>query len=122
MKKTAKSTYEKFIEDDDQRELLDKEYKELLLSELLIAAMEHDHLSVRKLASAAGVSPTIIQGLRSGTKTNITIDTLSKILDAVGYQIIFTPKIETHPLSSGSSSRITGSTSTTEGNHARPRL
>ena len=92
MKKKAKSTYEEFIEDDEQQALLDKEYKELLLSELLMAAMEHDHISVRKLASAAGVSPTIIQGLKSGSKTNITIDTLSKILDAVGYQIIFAPK------------------------------
>jgi transcriptional regulator with XRE-family HTH domain len=94
MKKKAKSTYEEFIEDHEQRTLLDKEYKELLLSELLIAAMEHDHISVRKLASAAGVSPTIIQGIRSGSKTNITIDTLSKILDAVGYQIVFAPKHE----------------------------
>jgi len=95
MKKKVKSTYEEFIEDDEQRALLDKEYKELLLSELLIAAMEHDHISVRKLASAAGVSPTIIQGLRSGSRANITIDTLSKILDAVGYQIVFAPKHET---------------------------
>lgn len=92
MKKKVKSTYEELIEDDEQKALLDKEYKELLLSELLMAAMEHDHVSVRKLASAAGVSPTIIQGLKSGSKTNITIDTLSKILDAVGYQIIFSPK------------------------------
>jgi transcriptional regulator with XRE-family HTH domain len=94
MKRKAKSTYEEFIEDDEQKDLLDKEYKELLLSELLIAAMGHDHISVRKLASAAGVSPTIIQGLRSGSRANITVDTLSKILDAVGYQIIFTPKHE----------------------------
>lgn len=95
MKKKAKSTYDKFIEDDEQKALLDKEYKELLLSELLIAVMEHNHISVRKLATAAGVSPTIIQGLKSGSKTNITIDTLSRILDAVGYQIIFRPKIKT---------------------------
>lgn len=95
MKKNNKSTYEEFIEDEEQRALLDREYKELLLSELLIAAMEHDHISVRKLAAAAGVSPTIIQGLRSGSRANITIDTLSKILDAVGYQIVFTPKSET---------------------------
>lgn len=94
MKRKAKSTYEEFIEDDEQKNLLDKEYKELLLSELLIVAMEHDHISVRKLASAAGVSPTIIQGLRSGSRANITVDTLSKILDALGYQIIFTPKHE----------------------------
>lgn len=92
MKKKAKSTYEEFLEDDEQKALLEQEYKELLLSELLIAAMEHDHISVRKLASAAGVSPTIIQGIKSGSKTNITIDTLSRILDAVGYQIIFAPK------------------------------
>lgn len=94
MKKKTKSTYDEFIEDDEEKELLNREYKELLLSELLIAAMEHDHISVRKLASAAGVSPTIIQGLRSGSRANITVDTLSKILDAVGYQIIFTPKHE----------------------------
>lgn len=94
MKKKVKSTYEEFIENDEQKDLLDAEYKELLLSELLIAAMKHDHISVRKLAAAAGVSPTIIQGLRSGSRTNITIDTLSKILDAVGYQIVFAPKHE----------------------------
>ena len=92
MKKKIKSTYEEFIENVDQKNLLDKEYRELLLSELLIAAMEHDQISVRKLASAADVSPTVIQGLKSGSKTNITLGTLSKILDAVGYQIIFTQK------------------------------
>ena len=92
MKKKVKSTYEEFIEDPEQKALLDKEYKELLMSELLFAAMEEDHISVRKLAQAAGVSPTIIQGLRSGNKTNITIDKLSRILDAIGYQISFTRK------------------------------
>ncbi len=92
MKKKLKSTYDEFIENKEQKALLDKEYRELLLSELLLAIMEQDHISVRKLALAAGVSPTIIQGVRAGTKTNITFDTLSKILDAVGYQIIFEPK------------------------------
>jgi DNA-binding Xre family transcriptional regulator len=95
MKKKVKSTYEKFIEDDRQKILLNKEYEELLISELLIAIMEKDHISVRKLAIAAGVSPTIIQGLKSGSRTNITIDTLSKILDVIGYQIIFSPKNKT---------------------------
>lgn len=92
MKKKSKSTYEKFIEDDEQRLLLDQEYRDLLVSELLIAAMQEDQLSVRRLASAAGVSPTIVQELRSGAKKNIRLDTLSKILDAVGYQIIFARK------------------------------
>lgn len=92
MKRRDKSTYEEFIEDEEQKALLDKEYQELLISELLLAAMKEDQISVRKLAAAAGVSPTIIQGLRSGKQTNITIDTLSKILDAIGYQIAFEPK------------------------------
>jgi DNA-binding Xre family transcriptional regulator len=93
MKQKPKSTYESFIADSEQKALLDKEYQELLISEILIAAMKEDRISVRKLAKSAGVSPTIIQGLRSGNKTNITIDTLSWILDAIGYQISFIPKM-----------------------------
>jgi hypothetical protein len=92
MKKKSKSTYEKFIEDAEQKKILDEEYTELLISELVSAAMEGDHISVRKLAAMAGVSPTIIQGLRSGVKTNFTISTLSRILDAIGYRIMCVPK------------------------------
>ena len=92
MKKKAKSTYDQFIEDKKQKNLLDKEYRELLISELLLATMEEDHISVRKLAAEANVSPTIIQSLKSGKKTNITLETLSRILDAIGYQIILAPK------------------------------
>ncbi len=92
MKKKSKSTYEKFIEDTEQKTILDEEYKELLLSELVSAAMAGDRVSVRKLAAMAGVSPTIIQGLRSGVRTNITISTLSRILDAIGYRIMCVPK------------------------------
>lgn len=65
-----------------------KEYKELLLSEMLLAAMEEDDVSVRKLAKAAGVSPTIIQGIRSGTSENITIKSLMKILKALGCSLV----------------------------------
>ncbi|MDP1609263.1 MAG: helix-turn-helix transcriptional regulator [Chlamydiales bacterium] len=89
MKKKTKSTYEKFIENKKQKRLLDRE---LLISELLLAAMKEDHLSVRKLAAEADVSPTIIQNLKSGKKTNITINTLSRILDVIDYQIILAPK------------------------------
>jgi len=87
-----KTTYEKFIEDPKQKVLLDKEYKELLVSELLIAAMKEDHISVRKLAQEAGVSPTVVQNVKSGKKTNITLSTLTRILDVIGYEISFQPK------------------------------
>lgn len=45
------STYEEFIEDQKQKKLLDREYRDLLISELLLAAMHEDHISVRKLAA-----------------------------------------------------------------------
>lgn len=92
MKKKAKSTYEKFIENKRQKKLLDAEYRKLLISELILASMEEDELSVRKLAAEADVSPTIIQALKTGKKANITIDTLSRILDVIGYNIVLEPK------------------------------
>ena len=92
MKKKAKSTYEEFIENKKQKKALDKEYRELLISELLLAAMAEDHISVRKLAAEAEVSPTVVQSLKSGKKTNITVETLSRILDVIGYQIVLAPK------------------------------
>ncbi|HSX03607.1 MAG TPA: hypothetical protein VLG76_02635 [Rhabdochlamydiaceae bacterium] len=68
MKKKTMSTYEKFIENKEQKKLLEREYRELLISGLLLAAMEEDHLSVRQLVAEADVSPTIIQSLKSGKK------------------------------------------------------
>lgn len=92
MKNKPKSTYEEFVENKKQKKILNREYRELLISELLLAAMAKDHISVRKLATEAEVSPTVIQSLKSGKKTNITIETLSRILDVIDYQIIFAPK------------------------------
>lgn len=92
MKKKSKTTYEEFSENKKQKRLLNREYRDLLISELLLAAMEEDHISVRKLAAEAEVSPTIVQSLKSGKKTNITIETLSRILDVIDYQIILAPK------------------------------
>lgn len=42
LQKKLKSTYEEFIEDEEQKCLLDQEYRELLASELLIAAMHQE--------------------------------------------------------------------------------
>jgi DNA-binding Xre family transcriptional regulator len=90
-KKIVKSSYEELIEDPKQKELLDKEYKELLISELIIAVMKKDDLSVRRLAKDAGVSPTIVQELKSGKRTNVTLSTFNRVLNALGYQVSFEP-------------------------------
>ena len=50
--------------------------------------MKKDEISVRKLATAAGVFSAVIQEIRSGVKENITMKTFCKILTAMGYSIV----------------------------------
>jgi DNA-binding Xre family transcriptional regulator len=88
-KKEFASTYERLIhEDPDFQKDLEKGYREFILSELLLAVMEEDHISIRKLAKEAGVSPSLIQDLRSGKKDNLTFKSFSNIVEALGYDII----------------------------------
>jgi len=49
------------------KKAFDEGYKELLLSELVLASMAKDTKSVRQLAGELGLSKTVIQNLRSGT-------------------------------------------------------
>ncbi len=86
--KKVLSTYDKFIQNSDQKQLLDSEYQELLLSELFLALMEEDSISVRKLAKEANVSPTIIQELRTGKKDNLTLKTFLLLIHSLGYSLV----------------------------------
>ena len=87
MKKKTKSTFDKFFSNKEQKELYEQEYKEMLLSEMILAAMDDDQISVRKLAKAAKVSPTTIQGVRTSTKKDLNLSTFFRIADALGYDI-----------------------------------
>lgn len=62
MTKTIKSTVEELIESlsPNERREFDEEYQEFLLSEIILATMEKDNVSVKKLAKMARLSPTII--------------------------------------------------------------
>lgn len=86
MTKKIKSTADKFVESltPKQKKGFFDEYRELLLSELLLAAMEQDEISVRKLAKLAGVSPTIVQAMRSGSKKDFSMKSFFKILKGLG--------------------------------------
>ena len=88
MNKKFLSTYERIAQDPSRKKRIDKEYQELLLSELIIALMEEDHVSVRKLAETAGLSPSIIQDIRSGKKDNLTLRSFENIISALGYSIV----------------------------------
>lgn len=87
MNKKVKSTSDKFIESLSPEELKEfKEgYKDFALSELILALMEQDEISVRKLAKIAGVSPTIVQEMRSGLKKNYSLESFYKILKTLGF-------------------------------------
>lgn len=90
LKKESLSTYDQHMQSLSPKELKEykKGYQEFLLSELVIAAMQEDELSVRKLAKAAGISPTIVQEIRAGKRKNLSLQSFFKILDALGYSFI----------------------------------
>ena len=85
MNKKSISTFDRHMQDPKRKRQFDKQYREFVLSELLLALMEEDEISVRDLAREAGISPTVIQQIRSRDKGNLTLATLISILDALGY-------------------------------------
>lgn len=85
--KEPESTFDEIMSNPERRKKFDASYKEFVLSELLIALMEEDKKSVRALAKEAGISPTIIQDIRSGNKNNVTLKTFSSIIKSVGYKL-----------------------------------
>ena len=71
--KNAKSEYDREMESPKFRKLFEREYGELLLSELILAMMDEDKVSVRKLAKEIGIAPSVLQSVRSGTHSNICL-------------------------------------------------
>jgi DNA-binding Xre family transcriptional regulator len=69
------------------RKLFEKEYGELILSELILAMMAEDNVSVRKLAKQIGVAPSVVQSVRSGKHKNMTLKTFIKMIAALGGEI-----------------------------------
>jgi len=82
------TTFDKFINSDPKRkEKFDKEYNDFLLSEFILEKMESEHISVRALAQKAGVSPTVIQKIRSTNAEKINYKTFTNVLNSLGYRI-----------------------------------
>jgi len=61
-------------------------YKEFVLSELLLAIMAQDEISVRELAKMADVSPTVVQAMRSGVKKDFSMTSFIKVLRGLGFK------------------------------------
>ena len=88
--KSIKSTSEEFVESltPVERKEFEEEYKDLLLSEMLLALMEQDEVSVRKLAKLAKVSPTVVQAMRSGIKKNFSLQSFFKVINSLGCKVV----------------------------------
>jgi len=86
MSKKIKSTSDEFIESLSPKKLkaFKEGYKDFALSELILAIMEQDEISVRKLAKIAGISPTVVQAMRSGSKKDFSMQSFFKILRGLG--------------------------------------
>lgn len=86
MNKKIKSTSERFMESltPKQKKKFEEGFRDLVLSELVLALMERDEISVRELAKLADISPTVIQAMRSGSKKDFTMQSFFKILNGLG--------------------------------------
>ena len=90
MKKIKKtiSTYAREMKKSKFKKAFAKSYREFLLSEFLIALMEKDDKSIRDLAKEIGLSPTVIQNIRSGKQDDIKLSNFINLSHAYGYHII----------------------------------
>ena len=82
------STFEEDMLNPSFKARFDKGYKEFLFSELLIALMLEETKSVRKLAAEIGISPSVIQDMRSGKRKNLTLKNFMAILEALGCELL----------------------------------
>jgi len=82
------TTFDKFINSNPKRkEKFEKEYNDFLLSEFILEKMEQENISVRKLAKKAGVSPTVIQKIRTKDAERINFRTFTNVLHSLGYKL-----------------------------------
>ena len=89
-KKKTLTTHEKLIQSmtKEQKKQYDAEYRDLLLSEMLIAFLKNDATSVRELACAAGLSSAIIRKFHLDAKENITAQSFFKVLQELDCSLV----------------------------------
>ncbi len=85
----GEATLDHEMKDAAFRAAFEKETAALEVSEFLAKQMAEQEMSVRTLASRASVSPTVVQGIRTGKRKNIEYTTLKALTLALGYRIEF---------------------------------
>jgi DNA-binding Xre family transcriptional regulator len=88
-KSKDETTFDHEMKNPAFRAAFEKESAALEVSEFLAKQMAEQEISVRTLAARASVSPTVVQGIKSGRRKNIEYTTLKALTLALGYQIEF---------------------------------
>lgn len=97
-KKKSESTYDRIMRDRKRKERFAQRYAEFLLSEIVLGLMEQEKISIRELAREVGVSPSVIQDIRSGKRKNITVKNLVGIASALGAKVVIQKDEQAFPL------------------------
>ena len=87
MTKKPITTFDKWMKNPTIKMAYENGYEEFVLSELIKALMENDHKSVRGLAKKAGLSPTVIQDIRSGKQEDMKVKNFISVAHACGYHL-----------------------------------
>lgn len=83
------TTYDREMKEPAFRAAFEKESAALEVSEFIAEKMAERDISVRRLAAMCRVSPTVIQGIKSGSRKDIKYNTLHQIVAALGYRVMF---------------------------------
>ena len=89
MPKTApRSTFERIMKDPKRKSRFEDKYARFMLSEIILGLMQQERISVRALARKVGISPAVIQDIRSGRRCNITVKNLLGIASSLGASVV----------------------------------
>ncbi len=86
--KESISTFDRWMQDPEVAKGYQAEYREFVLSELLLAIMDNDEKSVRELAKHAGISANTIQNIRSGHSKDMKLSNFISVAKACGYGLV----------------------------------
>lgn len=82
------STFEKMMQNSDFKAKFESGYQEFLISELLNAVKENDHVSIAQLVKEINISPSIMQNICLRKQQDLKISDFLEIAQACGCGIV----------------------------------
>jgi DNA-binding Xre family transcriptional regulator len=82
------STFERKMQNPDFKAKFETGYQNFLLSELFIAMIENDDISIEQLAKEVNISPSLIQDICSGKQKDLKFSNFLELAKVCGYSLI----------------------------------